>query len=1231
MARPLGSMVVSLGLDSTKFTNGLKSIQSQLRVAKSEMRATLTEIGNSGSAYDKASAEVEKLTKVMKINQAQIDELHKAYQQQVKLHGEYSASAMRVANRINDAVRVQGVYENKLQAAKNAMKEAQSGARQLSQELDNVQRTTRANATVFESNGNVIQANRVKYQGLEQEVRIYNQLIDVEKSKLTELIRTKGNDSEETQKQRTRIAELTAKQAQAQASLRGLGSEYKNMTSSQAIMRDQTRKVNLSFEENKAKIKESMSALAGFSSMLSLGLGVGLKTSIDQMSKFKGTLNDIKNLAVTGGESVTQAAKNVNEIQKQATELSNKYGVSVNKIANGYEDLIRRGYTTEQALGAMRSELQGSVASGDDFNEVVKVSSQVIESFGLKTKSTMGMIKNTREVTNVLAYAADATATSFADIGTGMEYVGTTAKNAGVSLSMTASLMGVLSNNGLEAEKAGTGLRAVINGLNAQVKTIDSDKNVLHKLGLTRKDLVDSKGNLRDIPKILETINSKMKGKGSAEKGNIFKALFGTTGQEAGQILAKTAKEVDELNKKVKNAPKNNYIGALSEKNLKSAQNQIKIFKESATNMGMSLAEVVLPPLSRLAGMFSKVFQAVASLPKPIRAVVTGIGLVAVALPPTILLISSLINAFTNIKTVLSTLNIASKIKNIFNIGSLIPMLMSPIGLAIAAIVALGTAFVVAYNKSKSFRQFINGIGQAIKNAFNNVKKIVGDIMGLFSNDKNKKQSSLIDLKKMLPPSAVAYIRTVVKSITNTFKTISTTVKPIFTQISKAWQSMVKGMQKFWNQHGKQITQAFRNVFKPLAAIAKVALIPVLANIQMLFKGIETAVTVSMNLVKNVFSASWNSIKETFSGVLTAIKGVFEIFAGVFTGNWGLVWQGIKDVFKGVWESFKGIVSGVLNSIIGLVNSGIDGVNWVLSKFGASSIGHISPVKWATGTGRYYPNGLPENQLAMVNDGGKREAIIYPNGTIGMFRDMNVTTILPKGTHVINGDDTERLGLTGGLRGIHHYADGTFSLSKVWDGIDDGINAAKRIISNPISSLVDAFLNSMGGSGIAEVVEIAKGMGRYIVKAIKDKVVEELRRWVKGKEDEKDSKKKKKRKGYALGGFVNTHQIAEIAEGNRMEAIIPLTNRTRAMQILSQIKDQYGLSAGDVVTNGTRQPTDLSRIENKFDKMLSLLGTLAGLNEQQIQALQNIGGKNSKAQFYRQFNQDQIIKDYMSY
>jgi TP901 family phage tail tape measure protein len=324
----------------------------------------------------------------------------------------------------------------------------------------------------------------------------------------------------------------------------------------------------------------------------------GFAYAASKSINFKNTMNEVKNLLVTSGESTKQAIAGVKNMESDALTYSNKYGVSQQKIAEGYEELVKRGYTSKQALGAMKSELQAAKASGDDFNDVVGVTSSTLESFGMKANTTAGMTRNTKTAVNELAYAADATSTDFQSLGVGMSYVGSTAHQAGFSLAETSAAMGVLSNNGLEADKAGTGLRKVINSLVSPTK---NGTAALKELGLKTSDFVDKSGKMKSMTDIFQLLNSHMKDLTSTQRQDVFHALFGTTGQTAGIILSKNTDQLGKLTQKVKEAADGQgYVAKLSKKNMQSAKNQLAVLKESLTNLGMTMANDVIPAIMPL-------------------------------------------------------------------------------------------------------------------------------------------------------------------------------------------------------------------------------------------------------------------------------------------------------------------------------------------------------------------------------------------------------------------------------------------------------------------------------------------------------------------------------------------------------------------------------------------------------------------------------------------------------
>ena len=384
----------------------------------------------------------------------------------------------------------------------------------------------------------------------------------------------------------------------------------------------------------------------GMSTYLTAPIAAGLAYSASKLVDFQDAMNRTKNVIRTSGESAAETQRSYNQMLRDSRKYSDMYGVSQIKIANGYQDLVKRGYTSKAAVGVMRNELKASIATGDDFNDVIKVASQTMESFGLSTtkagkplKSARLMQERSKETLNKLAYAADATSTDFNSLGVGMSYVGATAHQAGFGLGETASAMGILSNNGLEADKAGTGLRKVIQSL---ITPTASGQKALAKINLTTKDFIGKNGKLKSMSTIFATLNKHMKGLSGHEKNDIFHSLFGTTGQQAGAILTENAKRLRELTNEVNNAGKRDYIGDLAKRNLNTPKAQLAIFKQSLTNAGMDMAKNVLPIITPLVQDVSKLAQSFGKLPEPMKKAITYTTLFVTGAGPLLLLIGKL-------------------------------------------------------------------------------------------------------------------------------------------------------------------------------------------------------------------------------------------------------------------------------------------------------------------------------------------------------------------------------------------------------------------------------------------------------------------------------------------------------------------------------------------------------------------------------------------------------------
>ena len=70
----------------------------------------------------------------------------------------------------------------------------------------------------------------------------------------------------------------------------------------------------------------------------------------------------------------------------------------------------------------------------------------------------------------------------------------------------------------------------------------------------------------------------------------------------------------------------------------------------------------------------------------------------------------------------------------------------------------------------------------------------------------------------------------------------------------------------------------------------------------------------------DTFFGFWESVSGIIEGLLTALGGVIDFVVGVFTGDWSLAWEGIKEIFTGIWEALKELVSGAVTFIQNVVN-----------------------------------------------------------------------------------------------------------------------------------------------------------------------------------------------------------------------------------------------------------------------------------------------------------------------
>lgn len=483
----------------------------------------------------------------------------------------------------------------------------------LPKEINHIDTVTASYIRRLESEGKTYEANQQKVKAYHSAIA---ELSNKQKELETALNRTatsadKNSDAYRTQ--RIKINQTIADINKFKAGMKSAQAEMDRIrpTGFNRIVHGATVATKAT-DTMKNKLHSAWNNIRGGATVAAAGIGAvgaaamsGAKQSAEIQQRYR----EINNLAVLGGERQKEVTKAVSAMQREGRDISIKYGKSQQEVAAGYEDLVKRGYTTKQALGALTTEVQASVASGDKFSDVTTVSSQVLDAFGMRAKDTGTMLKNTKRVVNELAYSADATSTGFSDLGTAMSYVGTAAKANNISLAETSSALGVLSNNGLESDKAGTALRATINGLTNQINKIGTKNSIFTKLGIKKSEMLDAHGNLKglshDMGVLYQHIESHSKG--GSDKNGFFKSIFGTSGMNGAMILAKSSKEVEDLTKRTEKAGKTgSYVAKLAAQNMGTAQGSAASAKQAMNAFKMTLGNALLPTINQASNALAK-------------------------------------------------------------------------------------------------------------------------------------------------------------------------------------------------------------------------------------------------------------------------------------------------------------------------------------------------------------------------------------------------------------------------------------------------------------------------------------------------------------------------------------------------------------------------------------------------------------------------------------------------
>ena len=304
-------------------------------------------------------------------------------------------------------------------------------------------------------------------------------------------------------------------------------------------------------------------------------------------------------------------------LTENAREMGRTTKFSATQAAQGQKFLAMAGFKTNQIISSMPGMLDLAAASGMDLGRTADIASNILTGFGMEASDMT-------RVANVMALAFSSSNTDVEQLGYAMKYAAPQAKALGFSIEQTAAIVSKLSDAGIQGQMAGTTLRGMIDSL--------TDKGNAKKLKALKVDVVDKKGNLRDLGTIIKEMDKRMsaKGWGSAKRASFIKDVFGArAGTGANAIWdAVLSGSLEELTQKYINE-QDGAVRRMADKINATAKGSLTQLGSALESVGIDLGNVLLPPLAEtakgLASIVSSVSQFMQKCPVLTKWVV-GLG-----------------------------------------------------------------------------------------------------------------------------------------------------------------------------------------------------------------------------------------------------------------------------------------------------------------------------------------------------------------------------------------------------------------------------------------------------------------------------------------------------------------------------------------------------------------------------------------------------------------------------
>ncbi|HHO1732067.1 TPA: phage tail tape measure protein, partial [Staphylococcus aureus] len=700
---------------------------------------------------------------------------------------------------------------------------------------------------------------------------------------------------------------VSQEQGENSAEAQKLRQEYNKQANELNFLEKELEKTTTEFEEfKKAQVEAQRMAESGWGKTSkvfeSMGpkltkMGDGLK-SIGK-GLMIGVTAPVLGIAAASGKAFAEVDKGLDTV----TQATGATGGELKKLQNSFKDVYgnfpadaetvggvlgevntRLGFTGKELESATESFLKFSHITGSDGVQAVQLITRAMGDAGIEADEYQSVL-------DMVAKAAQASGISVDTLADSITKYGAPMRAMGFEMKESIALFSQWEKSGVNTEIAFSGLKKAISNWGKAGKD-------------PREEFKKTLAEIERTPDIASATSLAIEAFGAKAGPDLADAIKG--GRFSYQEFLKT---IEDSQGTVNQTFKDSESGS---ERFKVAMNKLKLV---GADVWASIESAFAPVMEELIKKLSVAVDWFSSLSDGSKRSIVIFGGIAAAIGPVVFGLGAFISTIGNAVTVLAPL-LASIVKagglisflstKVPILGTVFTALTGPIGIVLGVLAGLAVAFTIAYKKSETFRNFVNGAINSVKQTFSNF---------------------------------IQFIQPFIDSVKNVFKQA---VSAIVDFAKDIW-SQING---FFNENGISIVQALQNICNFIKAIFEFIL-------NFVIKPIMFAIWQVMQFiwpaVKALIVSTWENIKGVIQGALNIILGFIKFFSSLFTGNWRGVWDGIVMILKGtvqlIWNLiqlwFVGKILGVVRYFGGLLKGLISGIWGVIKGIFTKSLSAI--------------------------------------------------------------------------------------------------------------------------------------------------------------------------------------------------------------------------------------------------------------------------------------------------